>query len=314
MTWVILVLLAQFFWALGNYIDRYLLHRYRFSESASESATGTLLLVSSCFQIVVAFCFFIISISANIDLIAVPPKAMFMAIGVGVIEIIWLIPYFYALDKSDETTAAPLFQTVPIFGLVLGFFVFGEAIKPLHIVAIGTILTGSIVLNLNYIGDQRKQFSWKVINLMLLASFLIALSAFIFKSAALDTNFIAAAFWMSIGGFIVGVCIYLTVPLYRKQFLKFLQKRDLAGISINATNEVMDNLAILAFYGAVILAPSTVHAQSMIAYQPIIILFIGFVASKLGSEFHTEQFVGTELVKRVVGISIIVFGSVLILF
>ena len=179
MTWILLVLLAQFTWALGNYLDHYLLVRYR-PQVESESSVGTLVMVSAAFTVVTGTLIGLSSLIlfrlgvAESNPLDIAPIERLTAMSVGVLEILWLIPYMHALDESDETLAPPLFQTVPVFGLVLGFLFFDEAPPALHILAGACILAGSIALNTNWWEprtDSRAVVNVRVIALMMLASF-----------------------------------------------------------------------------------------------------------------------------------------------
>lgn len=320
MTWIVLVLLAQFTWALGNFLDHYLLVRYR-PQVESTSSVGTLVMVSAGFTAVTGTLIGLTSLTlfhlgvAESNPLDIASSERLTAMSVGVLEILWLIPYMHALDESDETLAPPLFQTVPVFGLILGFLFFDEIPPAMHIVAGACILAGSIVLNTNWWGPRtnvRATVNVRVIALMMLASFIIALAAFLFKGTALEENYWGTAFWMSIGGLLTGCGMWLLIPSYRRDFNRFVGGRDRKGLALNLVNELTDAAAVLAFYGAVILGPSTALVQATVAYQPIFILVIGLVAARLGSTFHAERLSGLALMQRGLGILVIVLGSVLI--
>jgi hypothetical protein len=318
--WILLVLVAQLTWALGNYLDHYLLVRYR-PQVESTSSVGTLVMVSASFTVVTGTLIGLTSLilfrlgAAESNPLDLAPVERLTAMSVGVLEILWLIPYMHALDESDETLAPPLFQTVPVFGLVLGFLFFDEMPPALHILAGACILAGSIGLNTNWWGPRagdRAIVNVRVIALMMLASFIISLAAFLFKGTALEENYWGTAFWMSIGGLLTGCGMWLSIPSYRRDFNRFMGSRDRRGFALNLVNELTDSAAVLAFYGAVVLGPSTALVQATVAYQPIFILTIGLVAARLGSTFHAERLSGQALVQRSVGILVIVLGSVLI--
>jgi uncharacterized membrane protein len=320
MVWIILVVGAQITWAVGNYIDRWLLVRYK-TNDVNDTSVGTLVLVSGFFTIIIGLFVLVVMYAlvqydiVDSSLLLIGRKERITAMIVGVLEILWLIPYLYALNESDETQAPPLFQTVPVFGIVLGALFFDEIPTVLHIVAGAIIITGSLILNVNLGATRRAgvlQLQGKVILQMLLASFIIALAAFLFKVTAVEENYLGTVFWMSIGSFLTACLIWLVVPQYRRDFNAFVKRRDVKGVTINIVNEITDNIAILAFYGAVVLGPSTALVQATMAYQPIIVLIIGIIAVWFGSEFHVERFSSGGLTQRIVGITAIVGGSIMI--
>ncbi len=304
---------------MGNYLDRWLLERYKVSDD--ETSVGTLVLVSGFFSIVIGTVVLVVTYSLSQfgiieeELLQIGWKERMVAMSVGVIEILWLIPYLYALDESDETQSAPLFQSIPIFGFILGAVFFDEIPTGMHIVSGLVIITGALILNVN-LGASREagalRLQGKVIVLMLLASFLISLAAFLFKVTAVEENYLGTVFWMSSGSFATSCIIWLFVPQYRRDFNAFVRRCDVKGATINIVNEVTDNIAILAFYGAVVLGPSTAIVQATTAYQPVFVLLIGMIAAWFGSQFHQERFSGSGLLQRIIGIAAIVGGSVMI--
>lgn len=320
-TWLFLLPFAHVTWAVGNFIDRYLLSRYK-AQLDSASTVGTLVLISSFFALVVGtFIYLLAHGLAHEGVIDADPldlsgKEVLLAMGVGVLEILWLIPYLYALDEADETQVCPLFQLVPVFGFILGLTFFDEVPSSMELLAGCIILGGSLVLNMELrkkgTEEGRGGVNVRVVALMALASFIIALAAFLFKGTALEENYWGTAFWMSVGSFATGVVLWVVVPAYRRDFNAFVSRRDAFGITVNFVNEVADNVAILAFYGAVVLGPSTALVQASIAYQPLFVLLIGLLAARFGSTFHQERLRGAGLAVRVVGILCIVAGSVVL--
>ena len=238
-----------------------------------------------------------------------PVGQIFSAMFIGVLEVVWLIPYFYALTKADEAEVVPIFQSIPIFGLILALAFFGEMPLLIHIIGSLVVISGALMLAFD---TKKYVFNAKVLFLMLLASFIISASTVLFKYTALEENYWAASFWMSIGTFLTGIVIYICFSTYRQQFNSFLKKKDWLGIGINASNEFVNQIAILAFYLAVVLGPSVMVVQSTTAYQPVFVLIIGLILAKLGSRLHIESLSGSELVKKVFGITVILIGSLLI--
>lgn len=354
--WVVLVVLTQFAWVSEIFIDKFLVHTP--SEGGDGSSVGALVLVSAFFNIVVAGIIFgvlatLYGIDGAVAKITFDALSLRNAIAVGVLEILWLIPYFHALRSGDETSAPPVFQTVPIFGFMLGLFVFGEIPTLVQVGAGIVILLGSVLLNLELLKQEarekaRKAFesfkervgkqgvarlhgdkaferlkeaaegpgkislNTRTLGLMLLASFIIAVSGFVFKDAALEENFWGTAFWMTIGAFGSGLCLWAFVPKYRKQFHSVMEKKQM--LRLNILNEVIDNVAMLAYYGAIVVGPSVAIIQLTNAYQPILLLVASFILARWGSERHTEMFASRDgkVTRKVIGITAIVVGSLII--
>ncbi len=318
--WIILVLAAQLAWAFENFIDKYLLEECREEgDGNDDSAIGKLFLVSCFFNVVVALVIFGWGhFFGNGESFNLSGINLAIALGVGVLEMIWLIPYLHALNRSDEISAPPIFQSVPVFGFLLGFFIFSEIPTTIHIVAGSLILFGSILLNLELAREKREEegiaaakVDWITILYMLSASIIVAIAAFLFKIPAVEGTYLATTFWMSIGSLLTGVVVWLCVPKYRREFGEFLRGSSTKVKVVNILNEASDGVATLAFYGAILLGPATALVQSTVAYQPLILLGIGVVAARYGSARH-QHLSGSSLIRRGIGILIIVAGSLLI--
>ncbi len=319
--WLILVLIAQFAWACAIYIDKYLLRTTSSPETGDSDSVGTLVLISALFTGIVALLilciiFGLYGYDGGVERITFRLGSFLAALCVGIIEIVWLIPYLYALDYADEMVAPPLLQTIPIFGFFLGFFVFGEIPTTAHLIAGIVILAGSLILNMELVNEERGKgtihINWKGIALMLFSSFLVALAGFVFKDAALEENYWGSAFWTAMSSFATGLLIWAIVPAYRKQFNTFWTRKRYRAIALNTGNEIIDNIAVFVYYAAIVYGPSTALIQSTVAYQPVLLLAIAFVLGFFGSHEHQKALSGGNLTRRVAGISIIFFGSILI--
>ena len=308
--WIIMAIAAQFIWACGNYLDNFLLKRYR--SKTAHGGPGTIIFVSSVTASLAAL---VIATGAQIiplfgyegeTTLTVTPLQAFRGLFVGVVQVGWMVCYLYALDQSDETESVPLFQSVPIFALILGLTVFDEVPTLAAVTGSFIIVLGSLLLNFN-LGTMR--LNQNVVILMLTASLLVALVTFLFKSNAEATNFFSSAFWMKLGMFISGLIVCYVVPSFRRQFTAVMKSQDWRGKSINIINEIFDCIAGLIFFGAVLLAPSVMSVQATAAYQPLFIFLIGLTLAKSGSIFHAERYKRTEFYKKAFAAALIGLGS-----
>lgn len=319
--WILIAIAGSFAFASMNFIDEWLLDRLNINNEAEEgeqTAVGSMVIISGLFGLVVAS---VIGLSSfflppSVGSIWVPKGLIGQALVVGMLEVTWLIPYLYATNHHDDETdhggaiaAAPLFQTIPIFGLVLGLIFFGEVPPLMQIIGSFIIVGGAILLNLM---PGTFRLNKRVVLLMLLASSIVALIYFLFKGAASEGNFIATAFWGGIGMSISSVLIWSFYPPFRRQFNHVMKHASKGDLAFNFINEVVDKGATLAFQLAVLIGPSVMAVSAMNAYQPVFILLIGLVLAKFGSKAHAKQLQGTELVKKAIAIAFIAGGTVLI--
>ncbi len=296
--WALLMLIASLLYAIMNHLDEYLLKRL---------SVGTLTIVSGLFGFLTALVFGIYSIVVNdpTSSLLVGKSLVAQAFGVGALEIVWLVPYLYAINRSGALEAAPLFQSIPVIALGLGL-AYGEVPPMIHIIGSFAIIVGGFVLNLM---PGTWKLNWLTILLMLFASSVIALIYFVFRNAALDGNFVATAFWSGLGSGCSSLLIFCFWTPYRKQFLSFCSSTNKNGLLYQCINEVLNITSLLLSQRAMMLGPSVMAVSALAAYQPVFILLVGWILTKLGLSAHAEKLRGIELLKRVLAIVCIAIGT-----
>jgi drug/metabolite transporter (DMT)-like permease len=321
-TWVIFALAAQLVWAAGIYIDKYLVTNEDVDTDVESHNTGMLLLVSAGFGIITSIATAVAmhvfdDIPLRDALLGIGVSSILNGVMVGICQILWLWPYFLALHYGDEITVPPVFQSIPVFGICIGYFWFGETVTLTQLSAMSLVIGGAFWLNMEFTKEKlgegvKKAFNWRSITFILLASLIISLMSFLFKDVALERSYGAAIFWTGIGMLISGTCIWILMPRYRREFLIFIRKGSRKVKLLNLANEILDNIAMLLFAYAVINAPSTAIAQATQGVLPIFLLIVGWVVASYGSTRHKKQLRGIELVRRISGILIIMIGSLLL--
>jgi uncharacterized membrane protein len=310
-TWGLLALIAAFGDACVGFVDEWLLHKLDDQTDTTVNAPGKLLLISGFFGFIVAVAalgltYFLPNLSTDFS-----PGALDLAILAGVIEVLWLLPYFYALHQGGAVNTTPLFQTIPIFALFLGILVFDELPTLISLVATVLIIGGAVVLNYS---NELRQINYKSIMLMFIASALIALGLFVFKEAEAQSNFITAVIGNGIGMGLMSLMIWLIHPIYRQQFNSFVSRFDGRVLTGQFANEGLYSLSALAGQAAVVLGPSVMVVSAFNAFHPIFTILIGWTLAKLGSKKHQEMLKDTEIRSTMIGIGLIAIGAVFIVF
>ena len=313
--WALLALVASFAFACENHTDDWLLKRLggNTEDIEQSDAVGTLVIISGLFGFVVAFVFGLVAYFA-------PDKNMTVFIGkdlvtqatiIGMLEVTWLIPYLYAVNRTGALAAAPLFQSIPVIALFLGLGIFAEVPPMMHIIGAGVIVCGGFLLNLTEVEGKWK-VDKKTVGLMLLASTIITVISFLFKDNALEGNFVATAFWGGVGMFISSQLILLNYRPYRQQFMKYAQNVDKRGITVQLVNEVVDMFAALIQRLAVMIGPAVMTVEALNAYQPVFILIISWFLGKNGSKSHAKELQGNKFLVKTSAIALIAIGTIFI--
>jgi drug/metabolite transporter (DMT)-like permease len=272
MEWWVIVLVASFFFALGTHLDERLLIKHN-------QAVGTLVIVSSFFGLVLSLLFFLISSHLSVSLVMSTSNTM-QSLLVGVMEIVWIVPYLYATRRRGALVAGPLFQCIPVVVVFLELFS-GILPTPLQVAGIVFLVVGGIVLSIEKNEDESgkpvSNIDWTTVGLMGIAILLISLIYLMFKDAATadDASYLAVGFWSGIGMTMAGVAFWLFYPPYRQDFNQFAAKVRRRPLSIQIFNEMLDASGAYLTHLANIIGPSIAIVTALNASQPLFILLIG---------------------------------------
>lgn len=280
--WVLLVLLASLMFAIGNYVDELLLTDF-------EQPIGVLVVISGLFGFVLAAIFAILALIMGTTL-WLPVDVALQAIGVGALEMVWVIPYLYALERRGAMIAGPLFQVVPVIALGLESLT-GIVPPMLQLAGVIAIIIGGVILSLEKEegedGTARHTIDWVTIGLMSLSAVLVALIYVLFKDAVMsDAGYLAVGFWSALGIGLTGLAILAVWRPYRREFREFCQAADGKAVLIQLGNELMDQGgAYLTHYANVIGAQAGFAIGVVTAFnatQPIAIWLIGALLALFG--------------------------------
>lgn len=314
--WFFLVIFSVFADVLVGFIDESLLQNIR-DDSDPEvetDASGLLILISGFFGIVTAICVFIFSsLVNNFGIIDFSPQSLKFAVLAGILEVLWLLPYFYALDRGGAINTTPLFQSIPIFSLFFGLTIFNEIPTLIQVLAILIIIVGAFILN------QEKRFKFKNIDtktvyLMFVSSATISLGYFLFKDAAVNNNFVTALFGNGIGMFFMTSLIYLAWRPYRRQFNTFIRKAKPKLFGIQAANEGLYTVSAITNQLALVLGPSVMVVSALNAFHPVFTLFVGWVMSKFGHQKQIDTLKDGQLLRKFLAIALITAGAIILVF
>ena len=303
MPWITVAILSPVLSALGSYTDKYLLVHHR--------QTGGLgsILIFSCFLgilvIPLALFFggdpFSVSIAASIA----------MAINGG-LTVASLAAYLYAMEKRDIISVAPVLQTIPVFALVLGYMLLGEALHMYEIIGAAFVIGSAILLSVEIEEEVGWTFNARSLLLALLSAFLFAFSGAVFKFFAEQEGYWTVQFWEYIGIALTGCALFMLVSSYRRGFVRVVRGHRVKVIALNVLTELLTVSADLIINYATLLAPIAL-VYTVIAFQPAFLLlyaFIGFIlAPKLVRKLSPLR---RHVLLKIVAVGVMIYGAVII--
>ena len=303
--WSVVGLVAVSIGVAGTFFDKYLLEKYFNSEDeADDGGPGALMIFSSYFASIVALAIFLFYHSRIEFALGTGMAGLFA----GALFAIWGFLYLEAINRVELSRVVPLLQTIPAFSLLIAFVTLGEILTLEQVLAMLGLILGAIVL-LYTKEENCFRLDGTTLCIMLGVSLLTALSDTIFKAVALTSNYASAAFWSWCGFVLFGISLYLFSSHYRSQFELLTRERFGEKFTLNSLNEIFDNLHELLFFLAITLGPiALVH--SINAYEPILVLVVGFLMAALAPRYFKEDNSGSVVIYKIFGVLVITVASV----
>jgi uncharacterized membrane protein len=301
MNWFLIALIPPFLYSVSNHVDKFLISKY-----FKGGGNGAVLIFSSLIGVLVFPAIYLF----NPAVFSINFKNALLLIVNGFLSALILLPYLHALEKDEASVVVPLFQTIPVFSYILAYFVLGETLTLLQILASLLVLLGAIFLSLD-ISDKKAKFKGEVFWLMLSASFLYALTSLIFKFIAIKGDYWTTLFWEYVGLGIVGILLFSFIRPYRKQFLSAVKINKIPILGLNMFNEVIYVLAILALRFASLLAPLAL-VWVVNGFQPFFVFIFGIILTIFFPRFGTESIVKRHLFQKITAIIIMFIGTLLL--
>lgn len=300
MTWLLFAFSGPVLWAASTHIDKYLVEKYFKNESVA---------VLMVFTSIIGLVFLPFIWWFDPAVFKVSWEAIVVMITSGILYMGAMYFYLQALQSEDASTVAPLFQLTGLFALTLGYLVLGERLTMIEIIGGLLVIGGSALLSLRF-GRGQKHIKGRLILLMLICCFALAVSSLIFKVFAVEDLYWVTTFWNFVGEAIFGVVLMFS-RTNRRRFIRLMKENTNAMISINAANELINLSGGLGARYALVLAPLGM-VQAIMSTGPFFVLFFGVVLSIFFPHVGTEEIKATSLVQKFIAITAAVIGVVLL--
>jgi drug/metabolite transporter (DMT)-like permease len=303
MNWFLIALIGPFLYALTNHIDKILLDKY-----FKEGGVGTILLFSSLLS-VFALPFFYF---ADRTVFSVSGIQILVLAIVGILNALVLFCYLIAIKSDEASVVVVFYQLVPVFGCILGYFILGEILTQIQLIAMATVITGAVIISFEIDDDNKYKLRKKIILPMLAAAFFWALGSVLFKYVAIDENVWRSLFWEHLMLVVVGIFIFIFIRKYRNNFLISIRKNTRTILSINFLNESLYIMGNIAFAYAYLLAPIGLVLLTE-SFQPIFTLIIGVILTIFLPKLSKEKIQAKHIWLKIIAISITGIGTYLLL-
>lgn len=293
--WIVYAILSQTFFALEAITDK--ISRVKYFRD-STSAMLLIMLAQSFPVLILPFS----------DLSGFSPLQIILALLAGAMTVIPFWLYSDSLKKDEISRVAPLWQTIPLFVLILAFVFLGEKLPGLFYLAFILILAGSLLISGKNLGAAFKPD--RVFWMMTLASLGLAAQAVLLKFLYLQTN-VQGNFL----GLFALVCLGKLLPVFgilllrpqRTRFILSLRSADkrfvLATLSFGTIGVLLYNYAV--FLGSVTVV------EVLSGFYPFFILLFAFVLSKTMPDSLDERLERKELALKLFAATLMFVGLAL---
>jgi uncharacterized membrane protein len=285
-SWVVFAFSGPVLWAISVHLDKYLVERF-----FKESNVAVMLLFTAFVGLVLLPFIWIYEPSVTVP----GARSIALIILSGVLYMGAMLLYLQALQTEEASVVAPYFQSGPLFGYVLAYFVLGETLSWRQLAGGAMIVLGALSVSVNFKYGAR-MFKTRLAVLMLSCGFAGALGSLIFKIYAINIEFWTTTFWMYVGEAIFG-CALLLVPTYRRQLAATLRVNTAALLSINGSNELINLGGGLGNRYALMFAPLSL-VQAIGSTTTLFVFALGVVLSVFWPGVAREDMSGRELAKK----------------
>ena len=164
-------------WAISTHIGKHLVEKY-FRHSS------VLLVFTSLIGIVMLP--FIWWYQPHV--LDLPAVSIAVIMASGLLSIGSMLFYLQALKTEEASAVAPWFQAAPLFGYLLAYLFLGETLSARQIAGCLIIIAGAVLVSLHP-SFRFAKVKTRLILLMLVCTFALALSSVIFKFFAVENEF-----------------------------------------------------------------------------------------------------------------------------
>ncbi len=300
MNWIFIAIIPTILWSLVNYVDKAVISRFF-------TGKGEVAVITTGFAGLVMALFILIFQPGHITDITIFYRII--AVLNGAVFVLAFMPYCKALEIDDASRAVMVYQTIPVFGFLLGFLFLHEHFGFYALFGGLLILLGSTFVMLDSV-DGKWYLKRKTLLLMLLSSFMTALHVFVFKFISLEQTFWSTGFWVYVGMALCGLVLYL-IPTYYKQFNDAVRGHVGVVLVLGTITEIMSitGLSIVAY---VSLRVPISAVQVVNGFQPFVIIILGYLLTKLLPKYFNESFSKKHLAIKVVSFIVMLVGVVLV--
>lgn len=299
MNWLILALLSPAIYTVINFTDKYLV-------SSVVKDYRAMPIYTTIVGFIAGFFFWIVTGFPTLGF-----RDGIIITFTGMLTIWAALLYFQALSEEETTTVIIFFQMLPVFSLILSYFILGELITIKQFIGFIFILSAAIGVSLKRTKKKKVHIA-KSLLLITMFNIMWAVAGVLVKFTINANSFSTILSYESWGIGIGGLILFLFYKPVKKAFLeniKTVKKRTLSILFINEFVFVIaKSLSFLAYsLGPVALV--SVLGSSQVFYG----ILYGFILALVFPRVFKEEGDRTNLLRKIV-LSIVLFIGIVLVY
>jgi drug/metabolite transporter (DMT)-like permease len=304
--WILISITAYLLIALQTVLDKFLLSSKRVSHPTIYAFYSGVL---SLFTLLI-FAFGVHLVSFGYFCLLIVSGAIFTY---GVLCL------FFAINVSSASQVVPVVgSAIPIASYLLSFIFAKENFNPIHLVAIGALIFGGLLISFDLPLKLKKKNLFEGFYLSILSGILLALAYTLFKSFYEHDSFANVFVWTRIGLF-AGAMTLLTIPVWRKKIINSFHglkrhedRREHAKTgALFILNKIFGGAGSLLVNYAISIG-SVTAVNALVSAEYIFIFIIGAIFSIWLPKIFQEKWSFWHVAQKVSAIAVITIGIILI--
>ncbi|MCX6729949.1 MAG: EamA family transporter [Candidatus Portnoybacteria bacterium] len=288
MIWILLLVLAHFFYGVVFMFDKYVLSTPKSNPITYSFYVGAM---GIAVLVLIPFGF---KMPNNVEI--------FWSLIAGVSQILAFIFFYKALDKGEVSRVVPYVgATTSVFILIFSSLILKEFLTGQQIIAFVLLVLGSLVIGFR----KGKLFDDKTWRTAILAGIFFALFWVATKYLFLGTNFISGLIWVRVGVAVIAFSLLLSKK-NRKIIFSETKESKPKKTGVFMLGRILNVAGSLFLYGAVFLG-SVVLTNALQGLQYVFVLILALLFFKKIPSLK-EQFGKEVLIQKIVAIILICAG------
>ncbi len=239
--------------------------------------------------------------------VALSLNTVIVLLIVAMIEVLYQIPYYRALQKMDTSIVVALFYLGQIIVPVMAYFLVDEKLSPIKYIGFFIVIFSAIILSLENVKKLKINGAFY---LMLLCSFMLSAQIVLMKYVLIEMNWVSTIIYMMLFSFALSQC-FLLAPAMRRDIVPGF-KKYFKNIHLFIGTEFMTQMGSIIGIIALSMIP-VVYFESIDATQPIAVLIISLISGAFMGKNLFEKNNRTNIIKKTVCFALIAMGVYLVI-